>query len=59
MFAFVVFITAISQSATLMAIFFCDLSGKENVVATSVVLMASIGSFGIIRQISTIKAASL
>ena len=55
MFAFVVFITAISQSVTLMAIIFGDLSGKENVVAASVVLMAFIGSFGIIRQMSTIK----
>ena len=55
MFAFVVFITAISQSVTLMAIVFGDLSGKENVVAASVVLMAFIGSFGIIRQMSTIK----
>jgi|TARA_B100001939_G_scaffold144446_1_gene125052 hypothetical protein len=54
-FAFVVFITAISQSVTLMAIVFGDLSGKENVVAASVVLMAFIGSFGIIRQMSTIK----
>ena len=33
MFAFVVFITAISQSVTLMAIVFGDLSGTENVVA--------------------------
>jgi hypothetical protein len=54
-FAFVVFITAVSQSVTLMAIVFGDLSGKENVVAASVVLMAFIGSFGIIRQMSTIK----
>ena len=54
-FAFVVFITAISQSVTLMAIVFGDLSGKENVVAASIVLMAFIGSFGIIRQMSTIK----
>ena len=55
MFAFVVFITAISESVTLMAIVFCDLSAKESVVAASVLLMASIGSFGIIRQMSTIK----
>ena len=54
-FAFIVFITSISQSVTLMAIVFGDLSGKENVVAASVVLMAFIGSFGIIRQMSTIK----
>ena len=54
-FVFIIFITSISQSVTLMAIIFGDLSGKENVVAATVVLMAFIGSFGIIRQMSTIK----
>ena len=54
-FAFIIFITSISQSVTLMAIVFGNLSGKENVVAASVVLMAFVGAFGIIRQMSTIK----
>ena len=54
-FLIVVFITMVSQSVTLMAIIFGDLSGKENVVAASVVLMAFIGAFGILRQMSTIK----
>ena len=34
---------------------FGDLSGKENAVAATIVLMAFTGAFGILRQMSTIK----
>ncbi len=54
-FLIVVFITMVSQSVTLMAIIFGDLSGKENAVAATIVLMAFTGAFGILRQMSTIK----
>ena len=54
-FLIVVFITMVSQSVKLMAIIFGDLSGKENAVAATIVLMAFTGAFGILRQMSTIK----
>ena len=52
-FLIVVFITMVSQSVTLMAIIFGDLSGKENAVAATIVLMAFIGAFGVLRQMGT------
>ena len=52
-FLIVVFITMVSQSVTLMAIVFGNLSGKENAVAATIVLMAFTGAFGVLRQMAT------
>jgi hypothetical protein len=38
-----------------MAIVFGDLSGKENVVAATVVIMTLLGAFGIIRTMTNLK----
>ena len=52
-FFIVVFITMVSQSITLMAIVFGDLSVKENAVAATIVLMAFTRAFGVLRQMGT------
>ena len=54
-FLIIVFITMVSQSVTLMAIIFGDLSGKENAVAATIVLMAFTGAFGVFRQMGTVQ----
>ena len=54
-FLIVVFITMVSQSVTLMAIIFGDLSGKESAVAATIVLMAFTGAFGVLRQMGTVQ----
>ena len=54
-FLIIVFITMVSQSVTLMAIIFGDLSGKENAVAATIVLMAFTGAFGVLRQMGTVQ----
>jgi hypothetical protein len=45
-------LTTISQLTTMIVIIFGDISGKENVIAASVVGPALIGSFGIIRLLT-------
>ncbi|MBK47373.1 MAG: hypothetical protein CMD82_06000 [Gammaproteobacteria bacterium] len=45
-------LTTISQLTTMTVIIFGDISGKENVIAASVVGPALIGSFGIIRLLT-------
>tara|TARA_B100001939_G_scaffold231035_1_gene199023 strand:+ start:147 stop:515 length:369 start_codon:yes stop_codon:yes gene_type:complete len=54
-FLIIVFITMVSQSVTLMAIIFGDLSGKESAVAATIVLMAFTGAFGVLRQMGTVQ----
>ena len=54
-FLIIVFITMVSQSITLMAIIFGDLSGKESAVAATIVLMAFTGAFGVLRQMGTVQ----
>ena len=51
----VVAITTFSQLATLMVICFADLSGKENVVAASVIFPTLLGAFGIIRIMTNMQ----
>ena len=48
-FLIVVSLTTISQLATMMTLVFGDISGKELLVATTVVASAFFGAFGIIR----------
>ena len=51
----VVAITTFAQLATLMVICFADLSGKENVVAASVIFPTLLGAFGIIRIMTNMQ----
>ena len=48
-------LTTISQLSTMAVIVFGDISGKENVVAASVVGPALIGAFGIIRLLTNMS----
>jgi hypothetical protein len=48
-------LTTISQLTTMTVIIFGDISGKENVVAASVVGPALIGAFGIIRLLTNMS----
>ena len=48
-FLIIMTITTVSQLITLLAIVFGDLSGKENVVAATVIASAFFGAFGIVR----------
>ena len=48
-FLIIMAITTVSQLITLLAIVFGDLSGKENVVAATVIASAFFGAFGIVR----------
>ena len=45
-------LTTISQLTTMTVIVFADISGKENLIAASVIGPALIGSFGIIRLLT-------
>jgi hypothetical protein len=54
-FLIVVAITTFSQIATMMVICFADISGKENVVAASVLFPTLIGAFGIIRIMTNMQ----
>ena len=48
-------LTTISQLTTMNVIIFGDISGKENVVAASVIGPALIGAFGIIRLLTNMS----
>ena len=48
-FLIIVALVTISQLATMMVIVFADISGKESVVAASVIGPCLVGAFGIIR----------
>ena len=48
-------LTTISQLSTMAVIVFGDISGKENVVAASVIGPALIGAFGIIRLLTNMS----
>ena len=48
-------LTTISQLTTMTVIVFGDISGKENVVAASVIAPALIGAFGIIRLLTNMS----
>ena len=54
-FLIVVAITTFSQIATMMVICFADISGKENVVAASVIFPTLLGAFGIIRIMTNMQ----
>ena len=54
-FLIVMVLTTISQLSTMMVIIFGDISGKENVVAASVIGPALIGAFGIIRLLTNMS----
>ena len=54
-FLIVVAITTFSQIATMMVICFADISGKENVVAASVLFPTLLGAFGIIRIMTNMQ----
>ena len=51
-FMIVTTLTTISQLTTMSVIVFADISGKENVVAASVIGPALLGAFGIIRLLT-------
>ncbi len=51
-FMIVTTLTTISQLTTMSVIIFADISGKENVVAASVIGPALLGAFGIIRLLT-------
>ena len=54
-FQLVSLLTTLTQLTTMMAIVFGDLSGKENVVAATVIIMTLLGAFGIIRTMTNLK----
>ena len=54
-FMIVMILTTISQLTTMTVIIFGDISGKENVVAASVIGPALIGAFGIIRLLTNMS----
>ena len=54
-FQIVTLLTTLTQLTTMMAIVFGDLSGKENVVAATVIIMTLLGAFGIIRTMTNLK----
>ncbi len=54
-FLIIIFISSISQLATMMTIVFGNISGKENLVASTIVGSAFIGAFGIIRMMTNLK----
>ena len=47
--------TTVSQLATMITIVFADISGKENLIAITIVGSAFIGAFGIIRMMTNMK----
>ena len=54
-FQIVTLLTTLTQLTTMMAIVFGDLSGKENVVAATVIIMTMLGAFGINRTMTNLK----
>lgn len=54
-FLIILFITTFSQLTTMMAILFADISGKELMVATTIVASAFFGAFGIIRMLTNLS----
>tara|TARA_Y100001978_G_scaffold32710_1_gene28471 strand:- start:791 stop:1144 length:354 start_codon:yes stop_codon:yes gene_type:complete len=54
-FMIVMVLTTISQLTTMTVITFGDISGKENVVAASVIGPALLGAFGIIRLLTNMS----
>ena len=54
-FQIVTLLTTLTQLTTMMAIVFGDLSGKQNVVAATVIIMSLLGAFGIIRTMTNLK----
>ena len=54
-FMIVTAITTIAQLTTMCVIMFADISGKESVVAASVIGPALLGSFGIIRILTNMQ----
>ncbi|PPR77089.1 MAG: hypothetical protein CFH01_01701 [Alphaproteobacteria bacterium MarineAlpha2_Bin1] len=54
-FIIIIFISSISQLATMMTIVFGNISGKEHLVAATIVGSAFIGAFGIIRMMTNMK----
>ncbi len=54
-FLIIIFVTTASQLATMMTIAFADISGKENLIAITILGSAFIGVFGIIRMMTNMK----
>ena len=54
-FLIVMFITTVAQLTTMIVIMFADISGKEHLVAASVVGPALLGAFGTIRMLTNMK----
>ena len=54
-FLIIVALVTISQLATMMVIVFADISGKESVVAASVIGPCLVGAFGIIRLMTNMQ----
>ena len=54
-FQIVTFSATLTQLTTMMAIVFGDLSGKENVVAATIIIMTLLFAFGIIRTMTNLK----
>ena len=54
-FQIVVVLTTMAQVATMLTIVFGDISGKEHMVAASVVVPTLLGAFGIIRIMTNLK----
>ena len=54
-FIIILFMTTVSQLATMITIVFADISGKENLIAITIVGSAFIGAFGIIRMMTNMK----
>ena len=48
-FLIILSLTTVSQLATMLTIVFGNISGKENLIAASVIAMGFMGAFGIIR----------
>ena len=54
-FQIVAVLTTMAQVATMLTIVFGDISGKEHMVAASVVIPTLLGAFGIIRIMTNLK----
>ena len=54
-FLIVMFITTVAQLTTMIVIMFADISGKEHLVAASVVGPGLLGAFGTIRMLTNMK----
>ena len=54
-FLIVMMVTTIAQLTTMSVIMFADISGKEHLVAASVIGPVLVGAFGIIRMLTNMK----